>query len=43
MPPKQRRLFLSELRERLREFVKGSGLVFDWDVFYIRAKRPKSY
>jgi len=43
MPPTQRRLFLSELRERLREFVKGSGLVFDWDVFYIRAKRPKSY
>ena len=43
MSPTQRRLFLSELRERLREFVKGSGLVFDWDVFYIRAKRPKSY
>jgi ubiquinone/menaquinone biosynthesis C-methylase UbiE len=40
MSPTQRRLFLSELRERLREFVKGNGLVFDWDVFYIRAIRP---
>ncbi len=43
MPPKQRRLFLSELRERLREFVKENGLVFDWDVFYVRAKSPKPY
>jgi ubiquinone/menaquinone biosynthesis C-methylase UbiE len=43
MPPTQRGLFLSELRERLREFVKGNGLVFDWNVFYIRAKKPKSY
>jgi len=43
MSSTQRRLFLSELRKRLGEFVKGSGLVFDWDVFYIRAKRPKSY
>jgi ubiquinone/menaquinone biosynthesis C-methylase UbiE len=43
MSPTQRRLFLSELGERLREFVKGNGLVFDWDVFYIRAKRPKPY
>ncbi len=40
MSPTQRRLFLSELRERLREFVKGNGLVFDWDVFYVRANRP---
>jgi ubiquinone/menaquinone biosynthesis C-methylase UbiE len=43
MSPKQRRLFLSELRERLRKFVKGDALVFDWDVFYILAKKPKSY
>jgi ubiquinone/menaquinone biosynthesis C-methylase UbiE len=43
MSPTQRRLFLSELRERLHEFVKGNGLVFDWNVFYIRAKRPKPY
>jgi hypothetical protein len=43
MSPTQRKLFLSELRERLREFAKESGLVFDWDVFYIRAKRPKPY
>jgi ubiquinone/menaquinone biosynthesis C-methylase UbiE len=43
MPPKQRRLFLSELRERLRQFVKRDALVFDWDVFYIRARKPKSY
>jgi len=40
MPPTQRRLFLSELRERLREFVKGNGFVFDWNVFYIRTNRP---
>jgi ubiquinone/menaquinone biosynthesis C-methylase UbiE len=43
MSPKQRGLFLSELRERLRQFVRGDALVFDWDVFYIRAKKPKSY
>jgi ubiquinone/menaquinone biosynthesis C-methylase UbiE len=45
MSPTQRKLFLSELRERLREFAKGKGssLVFDWDVYYIRAKRPKPY
>jgi ubiquinone/menaquinone biosynthesis C-methylase UbiE len=43
MSTTQRKLFLTELRERLREFAKGSGLVFDWNVFYIRAKRPKSY
>jgi ubiquinone/menaquinone biosynthesis C-methylase UbiE len=43
MSPTQRKLFLSELRERLHEFVKGNGLVFDWNVFYIRAKRPKPY
>ena len=43
MSSTQRRLFLSELRERLREFAKGGGLVFDWDVYYIRTKRPKSY
>jgi ubiquinone/menaquinone biosynthesis C-methylase UbiE len=40
MSQTQRRLFLSELRERLREFVKGNGFVFDWNVFYIRANRP---
>jgi len=40
MSQTQHRLFLSELRERLREFVKGNGLFFDWDVFYIRANRP---
>jgi ubiquinone/menaquinone biosynthesis C-methylase UbiE len=40
MPAIQRRLFLSELRARLREFVKGNSIVFDWDVFYVRAHRP---
>jgi ubiquinone/menaquinone biosynthesis C-methylase UbiE len=40
MSTTQRRLFLSELRARLREFVKGNSLVFDWDVFYVRAHRP---
>jgi ubiquinone/menaquinone biosynthesis C-methylase UbiE len=40
MPAIQRRLFLSELRARLREFVKGNSFVFDWDVFYICAHRP---
>jgi ubiquinone/menaquinone biosynthesis C-methylase UbiE len=43
MSPTQRKLFLAELRERLGEFVKGNCLVFDWDVFYIRARRPKPY
>jgi ubiquinone/menaquinone biosynthesis C-methylase UbiE len=36
----QRRLFLSELRGRLREFVKGDSLVFDWNVFYISGHKP---
>ena len=40
MSATQRRLFLSELRARLRECVKGNNLVFDWDVFYVRAFRP---
>ena len=39
MSPTQRRFFLSELRERLGEFVRGS-FVFDWNVFYIHAKKP---
>jgi ubiquinone/menaquinone biosynthesis C-methylase UbiE len=39
MSPTQRRFFLSELRERLKEFVKGN-FVFDWNVFYIHAKKP---
>jgi len=39
MSPTQREFFLSELRERLREFVRGS-FVFDWNVFYIHAKKP---
>jgi ubiquinone/menaquinone biosynthesis C-methylase UbiE len=42
MPAVQRRLFLSELRARLQEFVKGNHLVFDWNVFYIHARRPIS-
>jgi ubiquinone/menaquinone biosynthesis C-methylase UbiE len=40
MSTTQRGLFLSELRTRLREFVKGNSLVFDWDVFYVRGHRP---
>jgi ubiquinone/menaquinone biosynthesis C-methylase UbiE len=40
MPAIQRRLFLAELRARLREFVKGNSFVFDWNVFYVRAHRP---
>jgi SAM-dependent methyltransferase len=43
MSRRQRGIFQSELRERLHEFVEGDALVFDWDVFYIRAKRPKFY
>ena len=39
MSPTQREFFLSELRERLRKFVRGS-FVFDWNVFYIHAKKP---
>jgi len=40
MSPRERRLFLSELGERLREFVKSKNLVFEWNVFYILAHRP---
>jgi len=40
MAPTRRRLFLSELKERLREFVKGNGFVFDWNVFYVQARKP---
>lgn len=40
MSPTQHKLFLSELRDRLRELVKGDGFVFDWNVFYIRGKKP---
>jgi ubiquinone/menaquinone biosynthesis C-methylase UbiE len=40
MSPTQRRLFLSELKERLGEFVKGNSFVFDWNVFYIHARKP---
>jgi len=40
MPLTQRRLFLSELRKRLQEFVKGNRFVFDWGVFYIHAEKP---
>jgi ubiquinone/menaquinone biosynthesis C-methylase UbiE len=40
MSATQRRLFLSELRARLREFLRGNSLVFDWDVFYVSGHRP---
>jgi len=38
MSAPQRRLFLSELRERLQYFAKGNSFTFDWNVFYIHAK-----
>jgi len=40
MSPTQHRLFLSELRKRLQEFVKRNSFVFDWPVFYIHAEKP---
>lgn len=40
MPMVQRKLFLSELTTRLRKFVKRTGFVFDWNVFYICGKKP---
>jgi ubiquinone/menaquinone biosynthesis C-methylase UbiE len=40
MSATQRQLFLSELRARLSEFVKGKSLVFEWAVFYVRARKP---
>ena len=40
MSAMQRRLLLSELKTRLREFVRGNSLVFDWDVFYVSGHRP---
>jgi ubiquinone/menaquinone biosynthesis C-methylase UbiE len=35
----QRRLFLSELKERLQDFVKGDRFAFDWGLFYIHAEK----
>lgn len=40
MPPERRASFLSELRERLREFLVSRNFAFDWNVFYISAKKP---
>ncbi len=39
MSAAERRLFLSDLREGLQRFVKGSSFVFDWNVYYINAKK----
>jgi len=41
MSATQRRLFLSELRTRLSEFAKRNSMVFEWNVFYVRARKPR--
>lgn len=39
MSPEQRGRFLRELRGQLRQFVVGKSFIFDWNVFYVRAKK----
>jgi len=41
MSTDQHALFASELNERLGKFVLRKSFVFDWNVFYIRAKKPR--
>lgn len=36
----QRSAFLGELRERLKPHVTGARFIFDWEVRFIRAKKP---
>jgi ubiquinone/menaquinone biosynthesis C-methylase UbiE len=41
MTPNQRKLFVSQLKQRLRVFWSESSFAFDWNVFYIRTKKPR--
>lgn len=41
MTASNRRIFLSDLRSGLKQFVRDDVFVFDWDVFYIRANKPR--
>jgi ubiquinone/menaquinone biosynthesis C-methylase UbiE len=36
-----RRMFLSDLRSALKQFVHDDAFIFDWPVFYIRANKPR--
>ena len=39
MSASNRRMFLSDLRSALKQFVHDDAFVFDWDVFYVRANK----
>ncbi len=39
MLPTQRKLFMEELKERLRKFSSRRGFVFHWRVFFIRGRK----
>jgi len=41
MPNDQRKRFMRELRQRLQAFVVRNRFVFDWELFYISAKKPR--
>ena len=41
MTASKRKIFLSDLRFALKQFVHDDAFVFDWDVFYIRANKPR--
>jgi SAM-dependent methyltransferase len=39
MTATNRRMFLSDLRSALKQFVQDDAFIFDWSVFYIHAKK----
>jgi len=41
MPNDQRKRFMRELTQRLQAFVVRNRFVFDWELFYISAKKPR--
>jgi len=41
MTASNRRVFLCDLRSALKQFVHDDAFIFDWDVFYIRANKPR--
>jgi len=41
MTASKRRIFLSDLRSALKQFIHDDAFVFDWDVFYMRANKPR--
>jgi SAM-dependent methyltransferase len=41
MTASNQRVFLSDLRSALKQFVNDDAFIFDWPVFYIRANKPR--